>query len=64
MGTYPKGTALQSGRAHSCSSPTHIGAVHLDTHVQIYDGDTPQGDRPAIRERAQLLITNPDMLHR
>jgi len=32
--------------------------------LQIYDGDTPLGDRPAIRDRAQLLITNPDMLHR
>ena len=31
--------------------------------AQVYDGDTPQGERPALRHRAQLLITNPDMLH-
>jgi hypothetical protein len=31
--------------------------------VDVYDGDTPQECRPAIRARAQLLITNPDMLH-
>ncbi|MFQ5408712.1 MAG: DEAD/DEAH box helicase, partial [Anaerolineales bacterium] len=31
--------------------------------VRIYDGDTPQGRRPAIRREARLLITNPDMLH-
>jgi DEAD/DEAH box helicase domain-containing protein len=31
--------------------------------VDVYDGDTPQQQRPGIRERAQLLITNPDMLH-
>lgn len=30
---------------------------------QTYDGDTPQAARADIRERAQLLITNPDMLH-
>ncbi|MEK7787857.1 MAG: DEAD/DEAH box helicase, partial [Chloroflexota bacterium] len=31
--------------------------------IRIYDGDTPQNQRPAIRREAQLLITNPDMLH-
>ena len=31
--------------------------------VEVYDGDTPQGEREGIRQRAQLLITNPDMLH-
>jgi DEAD/DEAH box helicase domain-containing protein len=29
----------------------------------IYDGDTPQGERAAIRKRANLVLTNPDMLH-
>jgi DEAD/DEAH box helicase domain-containing protein len=29
----------------------------------IYDGDTPQAHRPAIRKKARLLLTNPDMLH-
>ncbi|MEJ2008623.1 MAG: DEAD/DEAH box helicase [Acidobacteriota bacterium] len=28
-----------------------------------YDGDTPQDARKAIRARANLVITNPDMLH-
>lgn len=31
--------------------------------VDVYDGDTHQAERPVIRNRAQLLITNPDMLH-
>ncbi len=31
---------------------------------QVYDGDTPQHARADIRQGAQLLITNPDMLHR
>ena len=29
----------------------------------IYDGDTPRGQRAAIRRRANLVLTNPDMLH-
>jgi DEAD/DEAH box helicase domain-containing protein len=29
----------------------------------IYDGDTPRDDRPQIRRRANLILTNPDMLH-
>jgi DEAD/DEAH box helicase domain-containing protein len=28
-----------------------------------YDGDTPQDARKAIRERANVVLTNPDMLH-
>jgi DEAD/DEAH box helicase domain-containing protein len=29
----------------------------------IYDGDTPREERPAIRQRSNLILTNPDMLH-
>ena len=29
----------------------------------IYDGDTPREQRAAIRKRANLVLTNPDMLH-
>ncbi len=29
----------------------------------IYDGDTPRGERTAIRKRAGVVLTNPDMLH-
>lgn len=29
----------------------------------IYDGDTPKEDRRAIRQKSNLLLTNPDMLH-
>lgn len=31
--------------------------------VATYDGDTPTSARPAIRQNARLVITNPDMLH-
>ena len=29
----------------------------------IYDGDTPREERPAIRRRSNLILTNPDMVH-
>ncbi len=29
----------------------------------IYDGDTPRDDRPQIRRRSNLILTNPDMLN-
>jgi len=28
-----------------------------------FDGDTPQAERPEIRKRARVILTNPDMLH-
>jgi DEAD/DEAH box helicase domain-containing protein len=31
--------------------------------VAVYDGDTPQSNRSAIRKQARLLLSNPDMLH-
>jgi DEAD/DEAH box helicase domain-containing protein len=38
-------------------------AAGLDLGVFTYDGDTPQDARRAIRSRAQVVLTNPDMLH-
>jgi len=35
----------------------------LDLGVFTYDGDTPQDARRAIRGRAHIVLTNPDMLH-
>ena len=32
-------------------------------HPSIYDGDTPQGQRKAIRSEARIILSNPDMLH-
>ncbi|MGA9160781.1 MAG: DEAD/DEAH box helicase [Actinomycetota bacterium] len=29
----------------------------------VYDGDTPRPERPLIRKNANLVMTNPDMLH-
>ncbi|MGH9196546.1 MAG: DEAD/DEAH box helicase, partial [Acidimicrobiia bacterium] len=32
-------------------------------HPAIYDGDTELGERSGLRKRANLVLTNPDMLH-
>lgn len=40
---------------------THL--QHTEVRAAIYDGDTPQRDRKPIRERARVILTNPDMLH-
>ncbi|HEY7200777.1 MAG TPA: DEAD/DEAH box helicase, partial [Candidatus Dormibacteraeota bacterium] len=35
----------------------------LDVKVSTYDGDTPSGQRTAVREGGHIVLTNPDMLH-
>ncbi|HLO13430.1 MAG TPA: DEAD/DEAH box helicase [Anaerolineales bacterium] len=35
----------------------------LNVPTAIYDGDTPQKDRSAIRKNARIVLSNPDMLH-
>jgi len=39
--------------------PTLLKREELAT----FDGDTPQAERPEIRKRARVILTNPDMLH-
>jgi len=38
-------------------------AMGSEVRAFTYDGDTPQDARRAIRERANVVLTNPDMLH-
>ncbi len=40
-----------------------VEASGLEIRAFTYDGDTPQDARKAIRERSQIVLTNPDMLH-
>jgi DEAD/DEAH box helicase domain-containing protein len=40
-----------------------VDAMDSGIRAFTYDGDTPQDARKAIRERANLVLTNPDMLH-
>ncbi len=47
---------LQSFNSNLTPDPSHLRPA-------IYDGDTPQKDRSAIRNNARIVLTNPDMLH-
>ena len=40
-----------------------IEEMGSDLCAFTYDGDTPQDARRAIRQRANIILTNPDMLH-
>ncbi|HEY2845287.1 MAG TPA: DEAD/DEAH box helicase, partial [Bryobacteraceae bacterium] len=40
-----------------------VDAMGSGMRAFTYDGDTPQDARRAIRERANVIFTNPDMLH-
>ena len=40
-----------------------VDAMGAGIRAFTYDGDTPQDARKAIRERANVVLTNPDMLH-
>jgi len=40
-----------------------IEALGSELCAFTYDGDTPQDARRAIRQRANIMLTNPDMLH-
>jgi DEAD/DEAH box helicase domain-containing protein len=54
---YPtKALAQDQARALARLRPPHLREA-------IYDGDTPREDRPALRRKSNLVLTNPDMLH-
>lgn len=40
-----------------------VEAMGSSIRAFTYDGDTPQDARKAIRERANVVLTNPDMMH-
>jgi DEAD/DEAH box helicase domain-containing protein len=42
---------------------TLIERTGVDVRVYTYDGDTPADIRKKVRTQAQVVITNPDMLH-
>jgi DEAD/DEAH box helicase domain-containing protein len=41
-----------------------IEGIGADIGTFTYDGDTPQDARKAIRAKAHVVVTNPDMLHK
>jgi DEAD/DEAH box helicase domain-containing protein len=64
--TTPKATALYlfPTKALARDQLRAVRALKLtQIRASAYDGDTPQAERPLIRKNANLVLTNPDMLH-
>jgi DEAD/DEAH box helicase domain-containing protein len=57
---YPT-KALAEDQLHEFQ--TAVDELGSDLRAFTYDGDTPQDARKAIRQRASVVMTNPDMLH-
>ncbi|HTS61609.1 MAG TPA: DEAD/DEAH box helicase [Candidatus Acidoferrales bacterium] len=53
--------ALAEDQLHELQ--TAVDDMGSDIRAFTYDGDTPQDARRAIRQRANVVLTNPDMLH-
>jgi DEAD/DEAH box helicase domain-containing protein len=64
--TTPKATALFvfPTKALARDQLRSLRALKLpQLRAAVYDGDTPQAERPLIRRNANVVLTNPDMLH-
>ena len=64
--TRPKATALYlyPTKALARDQLRAVRALKLpQLKASVYDGDTPRAERPLIRKNANLVMTNPDMLH-
>ncbi|HLK51684.1 MAG TPA: DEAD/DEAH box helicase [Bryobacteraceae bacterium] len=53
--------ALAEDQLHELEAA--IAELGSELRAFTYDGDTPQDARKAIRQRANVVLTNPDMLH-
>lgn len=57
---YPT-KALANDQVKTVLDLERISGIRAD--AAIYDGDTPAGRRPAIRERSRVILSNPHELH-
>ncbi len=61
---FPTKALAQDQLAELHELTTHVNhAAATDIGVFTYDGDTPQDARRAIRTRAHVVLSNPDMVH-
>ena len=61
---FPTKALAQDQLAELHALGEHVArAAGVEIGVFTYDGDTPQDARRAIRTRAHVVLTNPDMLH-
>ncbi len=65
--TQPRATALYLSptKALAADQLRGIRALHVtQVRAATYDGDTPREERDWVRAHGNLILTNPDMLHR
>lgn len=64
--SHPGDTALYlfPTRALTRDQAETLSGFSLPLRAEVCDGDTPAADRARMREEADLVLTNPDMLHR
>jgi DEAD/DEAH box helicase domain-containing protein len=55
--------ALLQNLTHQICADNHNFPGNQVISPATYDGDTPSGSRLRIREKARLILSNPDMLH-
>ncbi len=60
---FPTKALAQDQLAELLTLSDRLGAHGEEVGVFTYDGDTPQDARRAIRARAHIVLSNPDMLH-
>lgn len=62
----PAGCALYLFPTKALGRDQLAGLAEFKAPVQlgVYDGDTPEGEKRFLRDEANIIITNPDMLHR
>jgi DEAD/DEAH box helicase domain-containing protein len=62
---FARALYLYPTKALSQDQARALGVFGLTKHVRpaIYDGDTPRETRADIRRKANVVLTNPDMLH-
>jgi DEAD/DEAH box helicase domain-containing protein len=53
----------QLSNLQSLVSNLELRITNYSLSAAIYDGDTPQSARAAIRKKARIVLSNPDMLH-
>jgi DEAD/DEAH box helicase domain-containing protein len=55
--------ALAQDQFSVVSGQYSVSSDQYSVPAAIYDGDTPQAKRKAVREKARIILSNPDMLH-
>jgi DEAD/DEAH box helicase domain-containing protein len=60
---FPTKALAQDQLAELHELATVLSSAESSVGVFTYDGDTPQDARRAIRGRAHIVLTNPDMIH-